>query len=179
MCWFHTQRTLIDELKKVDNKKVESAVLDDIDLLQSCPSKDMFIEAFKAFDAKYIKTKELDSFRQYFKKQWIDDEVYNGWYEGYDDGCSTNNGLEATNNVLKTGKLLRQRLSVSLFLRITCEKIIKDWSHDRDETNINCKPVAIVPSISTSDMTSAYQWNKLDVKIVAKPADKNIENIIW
>ena len=70
---------------------------------------------------------------------------------------ATNNGVEATNAVIKKQYTLKERLPVGQFLH-TVADILRNWSESRSPANINCKHFATVPTISLSEWTRAYQW---------------------
>ena len=55
-----------------------------------------------------------EDFIRYFKSEWL--TAHSGWYEGYSEYTpSTNNALEATNNVIKRENTFRERLVLSRF----------------------------------------------------------------
>ena len=76
----------------------------------------------------------MTSFINYFEREWIKNQI--GWYEVYQPGSSTNNGLESINDDIKDKHTLRKRLEMSEFLFTSC-KMLQDWSFDRDPTNVN------------------------------------------
>ena len=79
----------------------------------------------------------INEFLEYFNLQWVNN--LNGWYEGYSpDYPSTNNALEATNNVIKKESTLRERLSLGQFFS-TLTKMIESWSNERNPFHVNSK----------------------------------------
>ncbi len=94
-----------------------------------------------------------------------------GWHEGRAPGYpSTNNCLEATNNVIKMEWTLRNRLSIRDFLDIAF-KCVQDWSTERDQNCINFKPFAIEVMCSLQIQTEAYQWVKTDAQVITRPVN--------
>ena len=72
----------------------------------------------------------------------------NNWFEGFHGYIGTNNGLEATNNVIKNQNTERVLHTVSTFLPIMYE-IIQDWS-------IHWKDWAMEPSLTAEIQTQGY-----------------------
>jgi len=90
----------------------------------------------------------------------------NGWYDGYAPGFpSTNNGIEATNAVIKREHTSRERAPVVQFLNSLLE-LVKKWSEVRSPLSVNCIPFHNIPSISLSLWTAAYRWAMLKRKIL-------------
>ena len=74
----------------------------------------------------------LNEFLSYFESEWLLSSN-SGWYEGICDRTpKQNNGLEATNNVIKTHHTLRSRLSLSHYLN-NAISMLKEWSLDRSQ----------------------------------------------
>ena len=59
----------------------------------------------------------MPSYLSYFKNEWLSDS-HRGWYASYISGVGTNNGLEATNAVIKKESILRKRLALAFFLKM-------------------------------------------------------------
>ena len=95
----------------------------------------------------------------YFKAQWTNNSVSN-WTRGHCPGCViNNNGLEATNLVLKTEITQRVLLPVLNFFD-ELKKWLKNLSLRKDTTNPNHIPFTRFHTISTKDWTEAYRWSK-------------------
>ena len=74
-------------------------------------------------------------FVQYSKNQWV--KKNSKWYEGTAVQLpSTNNGLEATNMVIKSENTLRARLPVGKFLNGVTALLVK-WSKNRVLNSVN------------------------------------------
>lgn len=74
MCWFHVAKALKD--KKCTKPDVQGQIMIDVNVLQQCPSD----EIFKNVSARFIAYwSEFDKeFTDYFQKQWI--ELHPNWY---------------------------------------------------------------------------------------------------
>lgn len=68
---------------------------------------------------------------------------------------STNNGLESTNGTIKTGKTLRERLPMNVYLGKVLE-LLRMWSLKRKPTSVNYVPYAISPKILNDQWSKAY-----------------------
>ena len=98
------------------------------------------------------------SFVDYFWVEYID--RFNGWHEGHALlAPSTNNCLEATNNVIKKSGTLREKLPLGHFFEVA-KRIVEEWSVERNPALINKKLFANIPSISLKLMTEAYNWSQ-------------------
>jgi hypothetical protein len=99
-------------------------------------------------------TEEIKCFVKYFLHQWY--ENLSGWYEGFVPlHPSHNNGLEATNKLIKANKF-RDRLPLNKFFTIFLN-LPNIWSIER---RINGrKQWAAYPNIPLSMWTGACQWS--------------------
>ena len=90
---------------------------------------------------------------QYFDEQWF--QSLPGWYEGFALLVpSTNNSLEATNNVIKNEATIRERLPLKRFLHILRTSIIGKWSKERN-------PEKRFPiSFKTEPVPNGKMWRK-------------------
>lgn len=70
--------------------------------------------------------KELFEFAEYFVKTWINSRE-NGWYEGFSDFISNNNGLESINKTIKKVHTIRRRMKFPEFVK-TAADIVNHWS---------------------------------------------------
>jgi len=115
-------------------------------------------KACTLFIDKWSKTTdtEVKECVDYFITHWI--RSNNSWYEGIAVGHpSTNNGLEATNAVIKQEHTFRERLPVGQFF-ISLEDLLHKWSVARNPAPVNCIPFKDAPSISLFAWTTAFQW---------------------
>lgn len=105
VCWAHVKRNLFQKTKNLD-------MLADIDKLQLSPNENTFEEGVAHFFDKWSDSEPR--FCRYFRKVWINKN--NSWFEGY---ClfvpSTNNALEAFNNVIKRLYTFRTSLDIVQF----------------------------------------------------------------
>ncbi len=110
MCWFHMRKAVSEHVAALKDKELQQCIMKDIDVLQLATSSSLFDAATKLFCEKYAETNnpEMEGFIKYFHSEWI--VSHSGWYEGYQSGCSTNNGLESTNRVIKDDHTFRERL---------------------------------------------------------------------
>lgn len=149
MCFYHVLKNVENYFKRLTNKEDLKA---DIYALQTCKDEDTFVTASKLFVDKWnnVEDQQVTEFMEYFKSQWL--LKNSNWYEGIALGYpSTNNGLEATNAVIKKSHTLRERLPVGQFLNNILELLIT-WSKDRDPESPNCKMFCEVPT------TPLQQW---------------------
>lgn len=91
---------------------------------------------------------DYGAFKQYFQPLYLAGPL-SCWYEGHNDFVMTNNGLEATNNVIKDEHTGRTMHSLTSFLAIALN-IIQSWTtHDDD--------FAETPQIGPALYREAYQ----------------------
>lgn len=83
------------------------------------------------------KGQNFDDFANYFESTWINSDVSN-WYEGASEYISTNNGLEATNKVLKDTHTLRKKQPFAEFMQ-TLKDIVDHWSKTAVVSNLNIR----------------------------------------
>lgn len=158
-CWAHAIRAMDGQLKRITDKKIRQRLRDDIVQLQLSISPEVFAIAKQLFLSKWsaMKNQEITNFLTYFTSEWIDKN--GSWYEGYAIGSpSTNNCLEAVNLTIKTEQTLRDRLPIARFMNLLMDKILRDWSLERDPLSINHKKFEIAPTKSLALWTLAYQW---------------------
>ncbi|RNA08943.1 hypothetical protein BpHYR1_020504 [Brachionus plicatilis] len=90
-----------------------------------------------------------------------------GWYEQYAPGYpSTNNALEATNNLIKNESTFRELLPMNEFLSCV-EEFVTNWSKDRDPSFVTTKKYVEIPTIDTHQWTLAFNWVKFVVRSVS------------
>ena len=109
--------SVLTDLTDSDSKKSSHALkqqlLQDLDVLHNSPSQKLFNVASDLFLEKWRNSanKQMPSYLSYFKNEWLSDS-HRGWYASYISGVGTNNGLEATNAVIKKERTLRKRLAL-------------------------------------------------------------------
>jgi hypothetical protein len=120
-CWFHCKKSFKIGLASVKDEKKKAELLSDVYLLQLSQTPDIFKAASALFVEKYLADDDerVVSFIEDFSKEWIDQN--NTWYESYNHpnnagSCSTNNGNESINKVIKLQDTLRKLLPMSEFL---------------------------------------------------------------
>ncbi|XP_043197811.1 uncharacterized protein LOC122368178 isoform X2 [Amphibalanus amphitrite] len=149
VCWFHVRKNVESYLRR--QSAMKKACLEDISVLQLAQSEEEFSRASVAMLAKWERQWPESDFRKHFQKQWL--EKNSSWYEGIDvESPSTNNGLEAFNNVIKS-YTCRERLPVGQFLS-TCDHMIKEWSLDTTDR----RPFHEEPSVSTRHYRDAWMY---------------------
>lgn len=110
-CWAHVSRAIRQKCKGTG---YENEIMNDIAILQLSSSRKIFNCATRLFIKKW-KRHGLIDFCNYFKKEWVDKN--SNWFEGVAAYTpSTNNGLEAYNNIIKKFETFRQKLQFSRFI---------------------------------------------------------------
>ena len=163
-CWFHCKKGVDKELACVKNLEKKADILVGIYELQVCQTP----EIFKAASALFIELwgddedEAVKIFIKYFKDNWL---VINcNWFESYNHpnnagSCSSNNGNEAINGVIKRQDTLRELLPLTTFLLVSCNIVLK-WSRARDPKDVNYKPFATEPTIKLCQWTLGWQWKQ-------------------
>jgi hypothetical protein len=104
----------------------------DIDRLQLCISQSVFESASKLFLEKWLDSEHsnsVHSYISYFKKQWLDSEWLDTWYEGYAPGYpSTSNSIESINSLIKKFVTMRKKIPIQKFLQISIPNLVQNWS---------------------------------------------------
>lgn len=155
MCWAHAKKNIQKQVVKLIDKRLQKDLLQDIDILHSVTSPDVFDTALAAFLNKYESQR---AFITYFKEEWIMKNP--NWYLGASEGYpSTNNALEAFNRSIKDSHTLRERIPLSRFRAVTFD-MVKQWSE-----NYKVESFSRTPFIELPDWTLAYQWAKLNKKV--------------
>ena len=84
-------------------KKLHKLVNHSIDKLHTCMSKSKFEKTLAKLEKEWKEIKELDAFRVYFFKHWIDgSDTKWSLYHVPVGFCNTNNSLESYNNKFNT-----------------------------------------------------------------------------
>ena len=104
MCSFHMDKKVGENVSMLGDPEIQAEVRHDLQKLHLAPSEEIFEAARITFFAKYramaSRVANMTQFLDYLEKQWFG--ILKGWYVGHlgPHSC-TNNGLEATNGVLK------------------------------------------------------------------------------
>jgi len=169
-CFFHVRKNIEKYLKMLTKGGVSGQILADLNCSQTCLTESTFHLAARLFVEKWQvkKGRCIKKFVKYFHDQWLTNNA--SWYEGAILGYpSTNNGLEATNVVLKRNCTVRERLPVGQFL-VRAEEVVRRWSEERDTSSINCKIFARSGVVRM--WTKAYHW-ALQKKVVIEWKQKH------
>jgi hypothetical protein len=174
MCYFHMTKCVDTHIRSFA-VEIRTEIKSDIATLQLAASDEEFNAAAELFLNKWkqrsISFSKMAEFLVYFEKQWLETQRF--WYEGaYLNGPSTNNGLEATNAVIKKNHTYRERLPVQQFLTLLVEKLLPAWSTERNPANVNFKEFAIQPQITLETWTKAYQWAKSGTTLLSEEGDQ-------
>lgn len=165
MCYFHVLKN-VEKYLKVIRGSTSVALKHDITTLQACQDETSFQKAAVLFFKKWGASEDpqVADFMDYFRAQWVDKN--NAWFEGAALGQpSTNNGLEATNAVIKREHTLRERLPLGHFFH-SAKELVAKWSTSRNPASINCICYAAVRSPSLKHWTTAYQWATANKKVL-------------
>ena len=139
MCLYHAKKKMKDKLVgvKVEDPAIANNILNDISTLQSgAPDEESFHVIFGLLRMKWTEDKiyYTDSLRQrvcafftYMEEVWMSDDLKNWFKAANPMMCSTNNSLEATNNVLKRDYTYRKRVSMPHLFEIL-DDLVGGWS---------------------------------------------------
>jgi hypothetical protein len=119
MCWAHVVRAVDKRLSVSGMKEYKDDIFADIYALQLSFSTVFFKYANGLFLAKWRSknSEAINEFLGYFENEWLN--INCGWYEGICHKTpSQDNGLEASNNIIKTHHTLRKRLPLGHYLGI-------------------------------------------------------------
>ena len=178
VCWFHVKKAVDKHLNCVKDLNKRQEIISDIVSLQVTQTRLLFDSASKLFLEKWDKSvdPQVTDFIEYFKKEWV--IGHPNWFEGYNHphnvgAPSTNNGNESINGVIKKEDTLRSLLDLNTFL-VTCFSIARKWSHARDPLNKNHKIFALEPTISLSQWTLGYNWQRFVAKVKQTDLNANL-----
>lgn len=175
MCFYHMKTKSDSHLRLVSNVDYRSQLEEDINVLQTAPNEKTFKKASALFLKKWknCKDNEVIVFVTYLEKEWFISQP--NWYEGAARGFpSTNNGVEATNSIIKSEHTLRERLPIGQFLNCSMD-MVKKWSQRRDPKSVNCVFFNETPSISLELWTQAYQWVAQKIPVLQRDTDGRVE----
>lgn len=140
-------------LRRSDQRE---SFLKDLNSLSDCWSQDCFAKVSSLFVEKWSAVPSAQVPLEHFKKIWLSERVcrfYRGSAEGY---VMNNNGLEATNRVLKDTGTFHELIPIMQFLP-AMTTFIGDQSFRRNPQNINTvKFSPLRPDINLKDMTDGY-----------------------
>ena len=139
MCWYHASKKIQDRLKGIKNidAKVSTQIYSDIQTLQAgAYDEESFFLLAALMKRKWLEEKiyidetlklRVTEFFLYFNNTWLNSDI-NKWYEAANPMMlSTNNSLEAHNNVLKRDYTGRKRLSMPDLVN-KLKEMIENWS---------------------------------------------------
>jgi len=142
---------------------LRSKIRSDIIHLQLAKSQSEFDAAKLLWLKKWDSVDSAKEFVQYFNLEYL--KKYDGWFEGRAlNSPSTNNCLEATNNVIKNEGTLRERLPLNRFIDVAKE-LIKEWSINRNPESPNPKIFFQKPKLTLKLQTDSYNWARNNPKI--------------
>lgn len=156
-----TRQNVEKQAKRIGSDQVRAMFLQDINAISVAFTPEEAVLALGLFFDKWEAFNDVTVLQvtAYFKAQWTDNGV-SSWTRGHCPGCViNNNGLEATNLVLKTEITQRVLLPVLNFFD-ELKRWLKNLSLRKDITNPNHIPFARFHTISTKDWTEAYRWSK-------------------
>lgn len=167
MCFIHVVENLEPYSKRL--KKSDQTNLNrDLRCLQTATDEEMFVTASHLFIQKWEKSRDenVKHYLDYFRERWL--QKNSGWFEGFATSFpSTNNGIEATNSVIKRDHTLRERLPVGPFLN-NVVTLVKGWSEKRDAGSVNATIFHITPSLTLRQWTEGYQWALSNQKVLCR-----------
>jgi hypothetical protein len=128
-------------------------------------SKECFDKVVPLFTAKWLAIPDAKVATEHFQKVWLSERLCR-FYRGAAQGnVMNNNGLEATNKVLKDRATLRELLPI-LHLLPAVKKWLEEQSSYRNPANVNFIPFAPdAPVMLLKDFTEGYNEVRLKQKI--------------
>lgn len=174
-CWAHVERKIKECTNGIPEQDLIKADFYD---LQSNVQEKHFDVVMQLLENKWrtkndLKINYFNEFLNYFKEQWLT-ESNKGWFEDFAKGYpSTNNALESTNNVIKEEGTLRERLSLSDFVKCIVP-FIENRSKDWDSNFRTTKKFALKPTIETKDWPFGYERPKLGKRIVKYTVEEKL-----
>ena len=164
MCWFHVTQAIKPQLEKIGDQSIQTNINLDI---QRSQNEAKFNKAIELFSAKYIdKGSRVKEFLDYFNMEWV--RKHPGWYEGFSEGPSTNNGLESLNGHIKEKKTLRKLMPIPDFIDFGFQ-LLREWSLNHDVSLQNSKPFEPSPPLTHIEYSAAYQFKQEKRVIKSKP----------
>ena len=169
MCWSHTHRNILPQLKSVTahNKDVSNNILKDIvDLQWSVLNDASFYKVFGLLEEKYLGKYDnvfngvLAKFFSYMHKVWIDSEEHR-WYEGaHPWNVSNNQGVEGCNKEIKAAHTFRRRLELGELMSVL-GNMVEEWSEESDNLLESNRLEGLQGEVNSLSLrTEGYQWYK-------------------
>ena len=142
--------------KTIKGKDLRASFLADLNSLSNAGSKDCFDKVVILFKKKWGPIESARVPLNHLVKEWLNQRLtrfYRGSAEGY---AMNNNGLEGTNKIIKDAGTFHELMPLLEFLP-TMSGWIGKQSYRRNPENINCIPIAYVPSVlNTKEMTDGH-----------------------
>ena len=141
------------QAKRIQDQAVRGIFLHDINAISLSFTSEQALLAVGLFLAKSEANENATvlNVTAHFRAQWTNNHVSN-WTRGHCPNCViNNNGLEATNGVIKDEVL-------NFFVEIS--RWLTSQSTRRDPANPNPIPFTGVHTIVTSNWTEAYRWSR-------------------
>ena len=149
------------QAKRIQDQAVRGMLLHDINAISLSFTSEQALLAVELFLTKWEASENATvlNVTAHFRAQWTNNHVSN-WTRGHCPNCViNNNGLEATNGVIKNEVTQRRLLPVLNFF-VEISKWLTSQSTRRDPANPNPIPFTSVHTIVTTNWTEAYRWSK-------------------
>ena len=149
------------QTKRIQDPAVRAMFLQDVNALSLSFTAEQALQAVALFLVKWEANENavVLNVTSHFRTQWTNNLVSN-WTRGHCPNCViNNNGLEATNGVIKNEVTQRRLLPVLNFF-VEISRWLGAQSIRRDPANPNPIPFTSVHTIMTSDWTEAYRWSR-------------------
>jgi hypothetical protein len=149
----------------IKDKQIRNTFKYEITNLADAWSKECFDKVVPLFTAKWLAIPDAKVATEHFQKVWLSERLCR-FYRGAAQGnVMNNNGLEATNKVLKDRATLRELLPI-LHLLPAVKKWLEEQSSYRNPANVNFIPFAPdAPVMLLKDFTEGYNEVRLKQKI--------------
>ena len=198
MCWSHTHRAILPQIKRIKSKEIEKSLLKDIEEIQWSANMFTFDKMIDLVEEKYVKSKAIDhtviksleDFFSYFRSTWVHSkEKY--WFEGaHPFGSSNNQGIEGQNRDIKASFTFRKKMPLGSFSDCVL-KMVHEWSLSTKYSTIGVdrKQKLWNNPDSLKLRSNGYNWfmdhksnsNYAEIKIAGKQIKTLKENVssIW
>ena len=154
------------QAKRIVIEETRVLLLHDINALSISWTVEVFNESLRLFFLKWEVDGNLivKSVVNHFRREWTTNNLRR-WSRGHaPHNCVVNNnGLEATNNVIKNEVTERRLLPIMDFL-VEAGRFVTVRSERKDETSITYAPFARVKTMKTKDWVDSYRWTKCKEK---------------
>jgi len=151
MSFAHVVRNVDKHLPASIPVKLRAEIKRDIGDMQLLPNEEIFSKAHELFRVKWQAKDDdaINTFLDYFTAEWFTKQ--NGWYEGFTCGYPSHNNATNPNRYIKESGTLRERHTVSRFLAVFEDNIVRFWSLELDPTAVNARIFATVPELALCD----------------------------